>query len=61
MKVTYHRKKHDDALYDVSFRCSPLEALTILSALRTQRETETDERDIRLIDKMLADAERREP
>lgn len=56
MKVIHNRKRHTNELYDVTFMCSPLEALVIFSALDKALESkDTHEKDRPIIERMVAD------
>lgn len=56
MKVIHNRKKHTNELYDVTLICSPLEALTVMNALRRMSESEeTNKNDKPIAEKMLRD------
>lgn len=56
MKITYNRHKHTNEMYDVTLVCSPLEALTIMDALRKVEEAEnTHEKDRQIAERMLSE------
>lgn len=56
MKITYNRHKHTNEMYDVTLVCSPLEALTIMDALRTIVEAEdTHDKDRPIAERMLSE------
>ena len=56
MKVTYNRHKHTNEMYDVTLVCSPLEALTIMDALRTMAKAEnTHDKDRPIAERMLSE------
>ena len=56
MKITYNRHKHTNEMYDVTLVCSPLEALTIMDALRKVAKAEdTHEKDRPIAERMLSE------
>ena len=56
MKITYNRHKHTHEMYDVTLVCSPLEALTIMNALRTMAEAEdTHDKDRPIAERLLSE------